>query len=458
MSKIFIIDDDVALCRSLEIQLAAEGHEAAWANTAAEGLAALTQYQPDLVLLDLVLPGASGLEILRALARRDPARPVAMITGQQDMQATIEAMRAGAFDYLRKPFDFEDLLLLIEKAHHVARAAAAQRDTLPVVPAAEATAESSREIVGADRRIVEVIKQIGLLSQSRITVLIEGESGTGKELVARALHDAATPQKPFVAVNCSAVVPTLPESEFFGHEKGAFTGAAERKIGKLEFAAAGTLFLDEIGDMSPELQAKMLRVLENREFERVGGLQSIPFKARVIAATHRDLEDMVRRGAFRQDLYYRLAVSRIPVPPLRERRGDIPLLVGYFLSRAAAALPPGRRVAAIEEDALRRLQLYDWPGNVRELQNVLSRAIALARGPVLTADDLAFMQAPQGPPEPADIVPLEQAERLHIEKALLATGWNITQTAKALRISPTTLRKKIADSHLRAPNPGPSSG
>jgi two-component system response regulator AtoC len=370
-----------------------------------------------------------------------------MITGQQDMQTTIDAMRVGAFDYIRKPMAFEDVLLVIEKVERF-KSVQSPRS----VPATPLEPEKKPyEIVGADRKIVDVIKQIGLLSRNRTTVLIEGESGTGKELVARALHNATHPGKSFVAINCSAVVPTLPESELFGFEKGAFTGADARKIGKLEYAGEGTVFFDEIGDMSLDLQAKILRVFQEREFQRVGGLESIPFRARVIAATNRDLEILVEEGKFRQDLFYRIAVSRLVVPPLRERRGDIRILARHLLNRIGRDIH--RPVKTVEEGALRRLEQYDWPGNVREMENVLTRALTLAHGDVLTPEDLepAFGGTPGKPPAASGIVPLAEAEKQHIEKALAATGWNLTRTAKQLRISPTTLRKKISDFKLKKP-------
>ena len=455
MSSIFIIDDDRALCRSLQIQLEAQGHEAKVAHTASDGLAALAEWTPDLLLLDLKLPDRSGLDVLHRLQEEHHASPVVMITGQQDMKATIEAMRSGAFDYVRKPFELDDVFLAIEKVERFKAIRDQKQSRVLLEPDSDdgdfGRTQGPYEIVGADKEIVEVVKQIGLLSMSRVTVLIEGESGTGKELVARALHESTTPGKPFVAINCSALVPTLAESELFGHEKGAFTGADARKIGKLEFADEGTVFFDEIGDMSLDIQAKILRVIQEQVFERVGGLEGIPFKARVIAATNLDLEAMIGEGRFRQDLFYRLAVSRIALPPLSRRRRDIPLLVRHLMARIGRRLH--RRIEAIEEEAMRRLTSYDWPGNVRELENVLTRAVALARGAVLTADELEFSlgTAKSKAPAVSEIVSLEQAEKEHIEKALLASDWNITRTAKLLRISPTTLRKKIADYDLRKP-------
>jgi len=445
MTSILIIDDDHALCRSLQVQLELQGHKVSLAHCGADGLAAFGGRALDLVLLDLKLPDTNGIEVLRALQEKNPDVPVVMITGQQDTNATIEAMRCGAFDYLRKPFDIDSVLLVIEKVQRLK--ARSGRDGAEVK--VEASSDAANEIIGSDRKIVEVVKQIGLLSRSRVTVLIEGESGTGKELVARILHEAGSPGKPFVAINCSAVVPTLLESELFGHEKGAFTGAVDRKLGKLEYADEGTLFFDEIGDMPLDLQSKILRVLQEREFERVGGLEAIPFKARAIAATHRDLNALVSENRFRQDLYYRLAVSQIVVPPLRERRGDIRPLVVYLVSRIACRLH--RQIDAIETQAMQRLEAYDWPGNVRELENVLTRAIALARGTTLAVDDLEFSIGPRGAeaPAPSAIVPLQQVEKEHVRRALISTGWNITQTAKLLEISPTTLRKKIADYDLQ---------
>ncbi len=357
-------------------------------------------------------------------------------------------MQAAAYDYLRKPFDLEEILLLIDKIRR-----SRKQQAVPTHPA-EAVSGRRYEIVGRHRSILEVLKQIGLLSRSKVTVLLEGESGTGKEMVARALHEARSPGEPFVALNCSAIVPDLGESELFGHEQGAFTGAHARKIGKLEFAGEGTLFLDEIGDMPLDLQAKLLRVLQEREFERVGGLRRIPYRARTIAASHRNLAQMVKEGTFREDLFYRLSVATIRLPPLRERREDIPLLARHLLSRIARELH--REIDGITDEAMRRLQAYDWPGNVRELENVLTRAAALSQGHTITAEQLFIPGAggegscPSEPP-PQGIEPLHAAEKRHVLKALQAFDWNITHTARALEISPTTLRKKIADYKLSRP-------
>jgi len=449
MSRILIIDDDKALCRSLEIQLKMHDHSTRSAQTAAEGLKMFGEEPPDLILVDLGLPDRSGLDLLREVRDDRSGCPVVMITGQQDMKATIEAIRLGALDYIRKPFDFDDILLVIEKANTLGPAA--EGGGRPSV-AMEAVTESSREIVGADKKIVEIIKQIGLLSKSPVTVLIEGESGTGKELVAQALHEARDRARPFVALNCSAIVSNLLESELFGHEKGAFTGAETLKRGKLELAGTGTVFFDEIGDMPLDLQAKLLRALQEREFERVGGSKSLPLEARIIAATNQDLAALVDSGGFRNDLYYRIAVSRLHLPPLRERRGDVRLLTRHLLDRIGRRIH--RAIDAVDEIALRCLEGYDWPGNVRELENVLTRAATLTPAGTLSLETVERALGRSCAPDrsaPSEVIPLREAEKHHIEKALITFGWNISQTARALEISPTTLRKKIHDYRLRSP-------
>lgn len=444
--RILIVDDDQALCRSLQLLLEREGHGIETAYTGADADKALADRAYDLAFLDLKLPDTSGLEVLARLRETQPKCLTVMITGTQDTKATIEAVRLGAFDYIRKPLDLEAVLVTAEKAAREA-ARAGRTDVTPI----EEAVQPRHEIVGRHPKVIEVLKQIGRLSQSRIPVLIQGESGTGKELVARALHEASSPDQPFVAVNCSAVVPTLLESELFGHAKGAFTGADREKTGRLELAGEGTIFFDEIGDMSSDLQAKLLRALQEREFEPVGSVKSIPLRARVVAATHRDLQALVAQGRFREDLYYRLAVAVVHVPPLRERRDDIPLLVNTLLARLSLELH--KELSGIEDKALHRLQAYDWPGNVRELENVLARAAALSREAVLREESVALSADLGGAPHVAttEVRPLRDAERDYIESALYANGWNVKRTARLLDISPTTLRKKIADYGLHPP-------
>lgn len=444
--RILIIDDDQALCRSLQLLLEREGHHIETAYTGAEAERAMADRASDMAFVDLKLPDTSGLEVLARLRETQPECLAVMITGTQDMKATIDAVRLGAFDYIRKPLDLEAVLVTVEKAARDA----ARADRCTVTPIEE-TNQRRHEIIGRHPKIIEVLKQIGLLSQSRIPVLVHGESGTGKELVARALHEASSPGQPFVAVNCSAVVPTLLESELFGHAKGAFTGAEKEKMGRLELAGEGTIFFDEIGDMTLDLQAKLLRALQEREFEPVGSVKAIALSARVVAATHRDLQALVAQGRFREDLYYRLAVAVIHVPPLRERRDDIPLLVNTLLARLSLELH--KELGGIEENALRRLQAYDWPGNVRELENVLARAAALSRDPVLREESVAVTVNLGAAPytATAEVRPLRDAERDYIESALYANGWNVKRTARLLDISPTTLRKKIGDYGLHPP-------
>jgi two-component system, NtrC family, response regulator AtoC len=443
--KILIVDDDEAICRSLQISLEDRGHQTHVALTGGEALALLESDPPDLALLDLNLPDLSGIEVLRRIRERGSSALAIMITGQQDAKATIDAMRLGAFDYIRKPLDLDHLFRVLDKVrHHL-------REEAPEAAVVATATDAKAEIVGAHPKIIDVLKQIAVFSESRIPMLILGESGTGKELVARAIHEVAAPEQPFVAVNCSAVVSTLLESELFGHEKGAFTGADTTKVGKLEFAGEGSVFLDEIGDMSFDLQAKLLRALQEKEFERVGGTRPIRFRARVIAATHRDLQRLVREGRFRDDLYYRLAVSTIGVPALRDRREDILLIVKHLIARNARELH--RDVRGIQREALQRLQLYDWPGNVRELANVVIRAMLLTRGETITEEAIvkSMGETVSVATDPESIVPLWRVERDYIEKALLVTGWNITRTAEKLDISRVTLRKKIQDYGLSAP-------
>ena len=444
MSTILIIDDDRALCRTLEIQLRLRDHDVRLAYGAEEGYALARKLIPDLLLLDINLPGQDGLSALPDFLRLNPETPIIIMTAEPGNQLVVEAMRNGAVDYLKKPF-------ALEKVLHVLDTFARNRQQSAVTLLEEnddSTAAVPLEMIGSHPSMLVIHKTIGLLSRSRVMVLIRGESGTGKELAARILHEASTPGKPFVGVNCSAVVPSLLENEFFGHEKGAFTGADKVKIGKLEHAAGGTVFLDEIGDMPMELQGKLLRVLQEGDFVRVGGLTPIQLTARIIAATHCDLEQMVKTGVFRKDLFYRLSVAALDMPTLRERRADIPLLVEFLLRKIRWKLQC--QVSSISKEALDFLAGCDWPGNVRELENILTRAVALAKSPMLNREDLQFpMRAGQNCAAMAQALTLAEAEKQHIEKVLAITQWNITHSARMLEISPTTLRKKIADFRLQ---------
>ncbi|MGQ9588845.1 MAG: sigma-54-dependent transcriptional regulator [Planctomycetota bacterium] len=450
--KILIVDDDRAILRTLALHLEGK-HEARTALTLAEGRAALREGPNDLILLDLKLPDGTGLDLLRELREAGDLTPVLLITGCGELEAAIDAMKEGAADYIRKPIDLDALEAAIARIEQAASGAGAGDLVVEEGP------PGRRKIAGSSRAALDVLKRIGLAAQSPVTVLILGESGTGKELIARTIHAHSSPAEPFVAVNCSAIVPTLLESELFGHERGSFTGAHETRPGKFELAGSGSVFLDEIGDLSLDLQAKILRVLQEREFERVGGARAIPFRARVIAATNRDLESMVRTKAFREDLYFRLAVHSIRVPPLRERPEDIPELAGHILRRLNAEL--GKRIRRVSAADLEKLRGHPWPGNVRELENVLTAAALATTGETL---DLSVWKGLAGPPasgmsggasvlgeEGGTPRTLAEAEREQILRALRATGWNITRASALLGISRPTLRKKIADHGIEDP-------
>ncbi len=457
MLKILIIEDDELLTRILTLELEDLGHETRYADNFATGARIGREWQPDLILLDLHLPDQNDLHNLPSFCDGLPESYVVVMTGDPDNQAVLEAMRGGACDFLRKPLELDELNGVVQRIDHCR-----SMDGKPVArrnhPAEERY--SVREIIGSNAKITELLKNIGLLSRSTIPVLIEGESGTGKELVARILHDTTSPGQPYVAINCAAIVPTLLESELFGHEKGAFTGAEKTKVGKLQFADRGTVFLDEIGDMPFELQGKLLRVLQEEEFVRVGGLHTIPLRARVIAATNRKLKKEVQAGKFREDLYFRLAVSCLEIPPLRQRREDIPQLINYYMARIGRKL--GRQIATVELAAMKRLQQYDWPGNVRELENMLTKAVALSTSSSLTLDDFEFSSpsAPNPDAPATGLFSLSDIEMNYINHSLDSNNWHITNTAKQLGISQTTLRKKIAEYHLcprrRQSDPAPS--
>ena len=433
---ILVIDDDRDFSRSLQLQLKLEGHSCRIAHTGEEGLDEVRRAAPEVILLDLKLRETDGLTILDRLHGAGLEVPVIMITGEQDMKANIQAIQKGVLDYLRKPFSLEALLALLDQLGPMD---AEPEATVVAVPE---TAVNQREIVGADPAILGLIKQIGLLSQSRVNVLITGESGTGKEMVGRALHDAASAEAPFVAFNCTALVPTLLESELFGHVKGAFTGAHADKQGLLAKAGNGTLFLDEIGDLPLDLQPKLLRVIQEREFCPVGSHTPLPFEARVVAATHRDLRQMIGNGQFREDLYYRLSVTCLEIPPLRQRRGGIELLTTHLLRRISKDL--GKPVSGISSAVLQKLRQHAWPGNVRELENVLTRAVALAHSEVIR--EVALEAALTDASAAVEVRgTLSDAECAHIRRALDECDWNITHAANRLGISRPTLRKKIAD-------------
>ena len=384
LTKVLVIDDD----RSVRhiVKHALEGYHGFQVLTAADGSAGLElleQEQPAVALLDVFLPEYNGLELFRKIRLLDNKLPVIFITGDTSSETAIEAMRAGAFDYLSKPLNIEQLRHLTLSAAKARR----QMDQPVALPVGEGD-DGGERFVGKTKAMIEVYKDIGRVAAENVTVLIRGESGCGKELVARALvHHSNRCDKPFVAVNCAAIPDQLLESELFGHEKGAFTGAERRRIGRFEQCDGGTIFLDEIGDMSPIIQGKVLRVLQDQRFERVGGNELITTDVRIIAATNRPLEQMVANDEFREDLLYRLNGFTIPLPPLRERRDDIPLLLEYFLRRAKSEMNRPK-LSGISPQALELLMNYSWPGNIRQLQSVVRQSVLHTTGTVIDADNL----------------------------------------------------------------------
>jgi DNA-binding NtrC family response regulator len=440
MKTILIADDEKAIRRTLELHLCEEGYEVLTAVDGPDAVAKAVEKEVDLVLLDLRLPGMDGFEVLRSIKERRPALPVVMITAYDDMSTAIEAIRLGAIDHLGKPVDLDHLDGVIEKIFEMS---ALSRDGVLLCESPEPPFEKNI-MVGRSRSMKEVYKTIGAVADSRATVLIHGESGTGKELVARALHfNSQFRNRPFIAVACSALAPTLLESELFGHERGAFTGAYRTKPGKFELAEGGTLFLDEISETSLEIQVKLLRVLQEREFERVGGDETLKADVRIIAATNKDLSDLVARNDFRKDLYYRLMVVTLDLPPLRDRKEDIPMLVKFFLEKMRHEM--GKSVDVVPQESMSRILEHSWPGNVRELENTLRRAVLLSPGNVLLPEALRIDGSKGGDKLPLMIKPLQELEREHIENILAFTNHEKKRAAQILGISRPTLDRRIRE-------------
>lgn len=466
MSAVLVVDDDKAVIQVVTRGLTKAGIQVFAASTPDEGIELLSQHRGkiDACLLDILLSGASGLDVFKRVHSLDPKLPVLFITGSTSSDVAIEAMKLGAFDYITKPLDLPSLSERVRRAIDVRRK---MSGSLAVED--EIRAKEMRDpIVGNSPAMAEVYKAIGRVAEQDVSVLIEGESGTGKELVARSIYcHSRRADRPFLAVNCAAIPEPLLESELFGHEKGAFTGADRRRIGKFEQCSGGTIFLDEIGDMPRPLQGKILRILQSQEFERVGGNETIRTDVRVIAATNQDLEQMVARGDFREDLYYRLKGFLIRVPPLRERGQDLISLLEHFLARFNAEF--GKGVEKISNEALEILQRYHWPGNVRELENVVKQAILQATGSVIVPHflpNLNFNGArmcaspPHGGPSEQDLAAFienrmrSRSENLyaesvaHLERHLLrrvleATHGNQSRASRMLGITRGSLRNKI---------------
>jgi DNA-binding NtrC family response regulator len=444
VKTILVIDDDQAIRRTLELHLREEGFAVETAADGEEGIRKALRPDTHLVLLDLRLPRVEGFEVLKRLKRERPALPVIVVTAYDDMQTAIEAIRQGAVDHLGKPVDLEELDSVIRRSLQVADLAE-EGFTFCDTPEA---AYRDHMIVGRSRAMKRVYKAIGAVADSKTTVLLHGESGTGKELVARAIHyNSPFATRPFVAVACSALAPSVLESELFGHERGSFTGAHAAKPGKFELAQGGTLFLDEISEISPDIQVKLLRFLQEREFERVGGVETIQTDLRVVAATNRDLGALVAEGRFRQDLYYRLRVVTIDLPPLRERLEDLPLLLRFFLEKIGREV--GKVIDAVPEEAMRRLREHPWPGNVRELENALRRAVLLSPSGVLVPETLQLDESLEAHRLPLLMKSLHEVEREHIENVLRFTGYEKKRAAQILEISRPTLDKRIRDHGIR---------
>jgi DNA-binding NtrC family response regulator len=451
MPKILLVDDDQASCRTLQLHLSDLGHEVAIAYGVDEGLQASQGFAPDLIVLDIRMPGKSGLDGLPEFKLAVPGARVIMITAFHDMDSTIEAMQKGADDYIHKPIDLDEFDATIEKL------------LTPSEGELVHTARTDRpalSMIGQSRAMKEVFKTIGLVAKSPATVLITGESGTGKELVAKAIHRSGNnPEGPFVVVNCAAIVETLLESDMFGHEKGAFTGAVSRQVGKFTLAKDGTIFLDEIGELSPVMQAKLLRVIQYKEFNPLGAREVQTTNARIIAATNVNLQEKVNLGSFREDLFYRLQVVNIHLPPLRERKQDILGLVQALLGRINEELD--RKVSHITSDALDALQAYDWPGNVRELENALMKAVALCPTDSLSleqfpAEITGAASAQQQRSSVTGLVSLREMEKRHVGYVLEQVGWHRGRACEILEISRPRLRRMIQQYDL-APPPGMAS-
>jgi two-component system NtrC family response regulator len=448
METLLVVDDEKNYLLVLKELLVDEGYEVLTAQSGANALAMLNETELDLVVTDMKMPGMSGLELLEKLKQKDPQLPVVMMTAFGTVEKAVEAMKKGAFDYISKPFDNESLKKTVATALKMWRVIKENRFLSQELKAKFGPSD----LIGNSSPIQQVRDLIQKVAVTKATVLVTGESGTGKELVARAIH-AQSPRrdKPLISVNCSALAETLLESELFGHERGSFTGATSQRKGRFEIADGGTLFLDEVGEMAPSVQVTLLRVLQNREFERVGGNKTIKVDVRLIAASNRDLKEEIPRGAFREDLYYRLNVVHIEVPPLRDRRDDLPLLTRYFLERFSKEL--NKETPTLSPEAMTVIMDYPWPGNIRELENMLERAVILASGSLIRVEDLPLQPKGQTSQDwSADrIIPpglklnevLEMVEKKMILDALSKTSHVQSHAADLLGIEKNLFKYKM---------------
>jgi len=444
--KVLLVDDETGILDSLRILLRGEGYEVSTALGGAEALEVMAKKKPDLVVTDIRMPGVSGLEVLSRSREIDPEIPVILMTAQASLQSAVRAVNEGAFYYLQKPFANDDLLAICRRALETRELRVENRNLKREIK--RQGKRSKDRPIGKNKVFLEVLELAETVAPTDSTILLSGESGTGKEVIAKYVHELSSRSEgPFFSINCGALPESLLESELFGHVKGSFTGAVKDKEGLLVAAAGGTFFLDEIGEMSPSTQVKLLRALQEREVIPVGSTEAVTVDVRVIAASNRDLEEEIRRGSFRSDLYYRLNVIALHLPPLRERREDIPLLARHFLNKVAAGdQDPGPRT--LPEETMESLMAYDWPGNVRELENALERAAVVAGSSEIRPDHLPqrVLEAPtpalvsERPlPNPA----MEVIERAYIEWVLQAEGGNKSRAAEVLGIDPSTLYRKL---------------
>lgn len=453
--RILIVEDDTSHRLTLEEHLQGLGYEVKAVESADRALGVIHAFDPDLVITDIRMPGElDGFDLLGRVREATEA-DVVLVTAYEGVAGAISAMQQGAYDYLIKPLDLDRLEAVVSQC--LADRAEVRGGRAPA-PAADAVASGAmRQVVGSDASMLHICKIIGRVARTRAPVLLHGETGTGKELIARAIHDHSDHgNDPFTAIDCTSIPETLLESELFGHTAGAFTGAVKSRRGRFEIAGRGTVFLDEIGDTSPSFQTKLLRVLQEQEFYPVGSEQPRRTEARVVAATHRPLRDMVRDGTFREDLYFRLRVVEITVPPLRDRRSDIPVLTQHILSSKASEM--GRPPLAVPNDVMKRMMIYGWPGNVRQLENALTRALVLASGGALTFDLLGLPADGEGAGlepisaqerESEEDGSLEAMERRHVQRMLLSVAGNKSEAARRLRISRPRLDRIIDKYELR---------
>jgi DNA-binding NtrC family response regulator len=451
-ARIVVIDDEVNAAAALETLLQEDGYEVARANDARTGLALLEKTDPDIVLTDLRMPGMDGLELLAKVKEIRPETMVLLMTAYGTVKTAVRAMKLGAEDYLAKPIDVEELEVILKKALE-------KKQLLEETRVLRERVQGKyrfENLVGESPEMLAAFKTVRQVAPSSSSVLLLGESGTGKELFAQALHqNSPRKNKPFIKVACAALPETLLESELFGHEKGSFTGALYARAGRFEMADGGTLFLDEIGDVSPTVQVKLLRFLEEREFERVGGNRTYKVDVRIVCATHRDLKKKLEDGSFREDLYYRLNVIEIHIPPLRDRGADIPVLAHHFLKKYADA--NGKDVRGISDEVLALLLRHAWPGNVRELENAIERAVVLAGDPVLTPENFPTLRQIAGEVSPAATVgglgvaipgsSFADIEREAILRTLEAVGGSTSRAASLLQISARKIQYKLKEYH-----------